>query len=96
MSRRSSGLFIGIGSVVIVLLMIAMAYREPIEKSIMGDVKEDEYRWFLKKPIRFMNLPNELKGELNYTFFPSGVCEQLPMYDSYDVRDISIANVEIM
>ncbi|MDG6226247.1 MAG: hypothetical protein QCI82_12150 [Candidatus Thermoplasmatota archaeon] len=96
MSRRSSGLFIGIGSVVIVLLMIAIAYREPIEKSIMGDVKEDEYRWFLKKPIRFMNLPNELKGELNYTFFPSGVCEQLPMYDSYDVRDISIANVEIM
>ncbi|MDG6226225.1 MAG: hypothetical protein QCI82_12040, partial [Candidatus Thermoplasmatota archaeon] len=44
----------------------------------------------------FMNLPNELKGELNYTFFPSGVCEQLPLYDSYDVRDISIANVQIM
>jgi len=80
----------------ITLMLVLVAFKEPIEREVSKD--SDDYRrgWFLNKPIRFYTLPNEVHGELDYTFFPTGVCNQSASYDSYEVSDISMCNVEIM
>jgi hypothetical protein len=51
--------------------------------------------FYVNKPIRFLTYNGDLKGDLNYTYFPTGICYQQPQYDNFNIYNISLSNLNV-